>query len=91
MLDNILLRALILNGIEGAPDFASGNNADKNSVPVVGQTYFAVDNKKIYYCEVAGTWIEYVVGSLGVKIVVTGDDIVFTNAAGTKSVTITMV
>lgn len=59
MIDKVLLKALILNGIEGALDISSGNDANKDTAPHENQTYFAVDTKKVYYCKVDGTWIDY--------------------------------
>ncbi len=59
MLSQVLLKALILNGIEDANDIAMGNDANKDTAPNAGQTYYSVDLGKFYYCEVDGTWIEH--------------------------------
>lgn len=59
MINQELLKALIFNGVEGGQDIAYGNDAGKDAAPDAGRVYYASDTEKIYYCEDAGTWIEY--------------------------------
>lgn len=59
MIATRILKQMIIGSSSGGNDFAFGLDALKDSVPDVTQVYFSFDTNKLYYCEVAGTWIEY--------------------------------
>jgi len=59
MIATRILKQMIISSLSGGNDFAYGTDALKDTSPGVTQTYYAFDTDKLYYCEVAGTWIEY--------------------------------
>ena len=59
MIATRILKQMIIGSLSGGNDFAYGLDALKDTSPGVTQTYYSFDTDKLYYCEVAGAWIEY--------------------------------
>ena len=59
MIATRILKQMMIGSLSGGNDVAYGKDADKDTAPGVTQIYYAFDVDKLYYCEVAGAWIEY--------------------------------
>lgn len=54
-----ILKQMIIGSLSGGNNVAYGKDALKDTAPGITQIYYAFDTDILYYCEVAGSWIEY--------------------------------